>query len=222
MSEKKQTKEKICKEIAAVRDEFSKLIDSLMDIETIVKELSAWRIMKDILLDDYHKKLLPIVQVESARKRRVAEEKDKEREKGIAKRAGSNLMQQIVSSMADTLDIKASLQALRTNIEKNGNKGGPDSAGLKYQIDVYFAENLPDFNGSWPNSEEKPDQLSFLGNMAGKDQGQGNELMNFDFGSLQVDQRLEAKQDIIEESHLNEVAPKRAGHMSVKRVSQVP
>lgn len=202
-----------------MREEFSKLIESLMDIETIVKELSAWRVMKDILLDGYHKRLLPIVQVESARKQRVEVEKELEKEKNIKQNAGSEFMQQIMTGISDTLDIKSALQALRSSIEKHGRNGSaPGESALRHQIDVYFAENLPDFNGSWPNTEDRADQLSVIGNIWSRDQERSKEELDLELVAKQSNPRADANLQA-ESNRLNEVAPRRTNNLSFKRVA---
>ena len=134
---KKTTKVKVCD----MRSEFSSIIDSLMDIDTIISELSSWRVFKDIIFEDYHKQLLPLIQIESNRKQRKADEAIEERQKNIEKGAGSNLMQNIVSSLASNMDLKESLNSLKKHLHSSHLRDN----SLRYKIDLYFADNLPEF-----------------------------------------------------------------------------
>ena len=135
-NKKKSTAKKIC----SMKSEFSSIIDSFMDIDTIISELSSWRVFKDIVFEDYHKQLLPLIQIENNRKHRKADAAMEEREKNIEKSAGSGLLQNIVSSMPSNIDLKASLSSLTRHLQSSHLRDN----SLRYKIDLYFAENLPE------------------------------------------------------------------------------
>ena len=131
------------KNVCDMQSEFSSMIDSLMDIDTIINELSSWRVFKDIIFEDYHKQFLPLIQIENNRKQRKADEAIEERQKSIMKGDGSNLMQKIISSLASNIDLKESLNSLTKHIQSSHMHDN----SLRHKIDLYFADNMPELEG---------------------------------------------------------------------------
>ena len=146
-NQRKPTKMKV----SDLKSEFSSIIESLMDIDTIIRELSSWRVFKDIVFEDYQKQILPLIQIENNRKQRNADEAMQEREKNIEKGAGSKMMQNIVSSMASNMDLKESLGSLTKHLQSSHMRDN----SLRYKIDLYFARNLPEFEDESPGADSR-------------------------------------------------------------------
>ena len=130
-------------------------IEELTEITTIVKELSSWQIFKEIILHDYQRRLLPVVEIEASKRRRDAENSKKVR-CNVAGVTDNKVFQKVFEVMADTMDMNMALDMLRTNIEKCVERP-PDNweDGMRAKIDQFILEYLPNFDSGSDDSDKK-------------------------------------------------------------------
>lgn len=123
-------------------------IEGLTEITTIVRELSSWQVFKDIVLQDYQRRLLPVVEIEASKRRRDAEQARKKRS-NMGAVSNNQALQRVVDVMADTMDMRTALDKLKTNIEKS-IEIPPDNweDGLRSKIDQFILDSLPNFDTS--------------------------------------------------------------------------
>jgi hypothetical protein len=157
---------KRAKDIKTIRKQAQDHVDELTDVTTIVKELSSWQSFKEILLKDYQRCLMPIVEIKAANRRR---ETFLLRKKSETTSGGSNhkVSQKVKDELIEFMDIRTALDLLRASVDKNNGKPPVDwEEAMALKVDRYILENFPSFEGNQSNKdrdcETKNEDLSQL------------------------------------------------------------
>lgn len=150
-------------------DDAKEHFDGLTEITTIVRELSSWQVFKDIVLQDYQRRLLPVVEIEASKRRREAEKSRTLRSSNVAAVSSNKVLQRVVEVVSDTMDMRTALDLLKTIIEKTLEKPPENwEDGLRSKIDQFILDSLPNFESSAEGPDKKTnsggDPFSSLGN----------------------------------------------------------
>ena len=132
-------------------------IDEFTDISTVVKELSNWRVLKDIIFTPYQKKLLPLVALETERRRKEIEEKQEADKEKFEEATHNPTLMKIAGFVGETLTYKSAIEELLESVKFHRRT---QSSSLEERIDLFILEHVPDLvwkdSGSTINTSPQP------------------------------------------------------------------
>jgi hypothetical protein len=113
---------------------------------TIVQEISAWRVFKQIVFQKHHFKLLPLVAIELEKRKKDARDEEskkaKELMKSEQKEKTGGIQGMIANFVNDGLELKCAFEELNKT----------DGSDLSKEINTFFLEYLPK---DTPNAKDK-------------------------------------------------------------------
>lgn len=127
--------------LSDVKEQVEANIQKFTNISTVVKELANWRVLKDIIFTPYQKKLLPLVALETERRRKIVEEHQIDVAEQIRNSTTNPAILQIANFVGETIDYKSALEELLSNSRHPTNSV---SSSLESRINNFIIEHLPD------------------------------------------------------------------------------
>ncbi len=130
----------------SMKEDVMSVIEEVTSIPTMIRELAAIRVIKEIFFEKHHLKLLPLVHIEMERKRRQQEIAAHTRNK-------SEIMPSLISFLNDALDFRTAISMLRRkkrSLAADGEWALPSDQPratnpFRDAIDQFFLDNLPEF-----------------------------------------------------------------------------
>ena len=131
-----------------MKEDVLSVIEEVTSIPTLIRELSALRVMKQILFEKHHLKLLPLVQIE-LEKRRLESGQDRKGSKVADKKQVAPLghMRGHDFEESGPLDFRSSIEMLKpADSDRDFSSGSEKKAHpLRRAVDQLFLDLLPDF-----------------------------------------------------------------------------
>jgi len=102
-------------QIECMRESVCSLFSTLSSVECLVAELGSWKVFKEIVFQDYHFRLMSLVQIEVERKKKERAKKMESGREGKLDPFGDETITELVTSfIADTIDINGAIDKLKT------------------------------------------------------------------------------------------------------------
>lgn len=116
----------ISTQIGSMSKDVCNLYNDLTSVESLVKELGSWRVFKEIIFQDYHFKLLPLVQIEIERKKRMQKKSKVDRKPQNSKLSlkedfqngndKDGLAKKLSSYVSDAMDMNSAMSRLKMRV----------------------------------------------------------------------------------------------------------
>lgn len=138
---------KLKSQIADLKEGLDEMVETSLDVSTLIRELNNWKILRQIIFRQYHLELLPLVAIEVKRKQQQAESHN---------RKESALINSIQPSTSESISLQDAFVHL---VEKKRARFIQNQAGrventqhsedvfsqIQRGIDDYFLLNLPEY-----------------------------------------------------------------------------